>query len=290
MITMNEVASQTGVLYLCATPIGNMEDMTYRAVRIMREADIIAAEDTRRTRKLLTHFDIHTPLISYHEHNKREQGEYLLEKLRQGQMVVCVSDAGMPVIADPGAELAQAAIKSGLTVSALPGANAALTALVCSGLSAESFRFVGFLPKTAAKRKALLAKLAVDEATLIFYEAPHHLRTTLAELYAAMGNRVAVTARELTKKFEEFKREDLATLAEFYAANEPRGEFVIIVAGADEQATAAVQDAEPPDVTQCYKDFLSAGLTRKDALRETAKKFNIGRREVYNIVSIAKDL
>ena len=167
-MAMSDDGPGAGVLYLCATPIGNLEDMTYRAVRILEEADLIAAEDTRHTRKLLAHFDIHTPLVSYHEHNKVEQGEYLLNRLKSGHTVVCVSDAGMPAVADPGADLAQLAIASGIAVSPLPGAKAALAALVCSGLSTEGFRFVGFLPKTDARRRELLAKLAVEEVTLIF--------------------------------------------------------------------------------------------------------------------------
>ncbi len=281
-----QILATTGTLYLCATPIGNLEDITYRAVRVMREADLIAAEDTRHTRKLLAHYDIHTPLVSYHEHNKVEQGEYIIGELAGGKTVVLVSDAGMPVVADPGADLVRLSIAAGLRVSPLPGANAAMAALVCAGIgAADNFRFVGFLPKTAAKRKEALEKLTVEEATLIFYEAPHRLTAMLAEVYAAFGDRDAVVARELTKKFEEFRRDKLRNLCRFYEENEPRGEFVLIVAGCgDEKAPKAERIVVPQDLVACYESFLRDGFSHKEALRETAKKMNVGRREVYNAV------
>ena len=280
-----------GVLYLCATPIGNMEDMTYRAVRLLGEADLIAAEDTRHTRKLLAHYDIHTPLVSYHEHNKDEQGAYLIGELKRGKTVVLVSDAGMPVVADPGADLVRLCIAANIKTSPLPGANAALAALVCAGLNnAENFRFVGFLPKTVAKRKDVLNKLATDDATLIFYEAPHRLTSTLTEIYAAFGNRRAVIARELTKKFEEFRRGTLENLCRFYEETEPRGEFVLLVSGyRTENLTKGGQIAAPQDLLACYEEFLRGGFSHKDALRETAKKMNVGRREVYNAVLASKN-
>ena len=202
-----EARHAKGTLYLAATPIGNLEDMTLRAVRILKEVPLIAAEDTRHTRKLLARYDIHTRLLSYHEHNKFEKGPRLVEFLLAGNDLVCVSDAGLPGIADPGSHLATLAIDAGVAVSPLPGANAALSALICSGLDTRRFTFVGFLPRTAAKRSDLLAEVAARRETLIFYEAPHHLKDTLKALASAFGGaRPAAAARELTKRYEEFRR------------------------------------------------------------------------------------
>ena len=198
---------QTGRLYLCGTPIGNLGDITYRAVETLRAADCIAAEDTRHTRALLAHYDIHTPMTSYHEHNKDAKGPELIARLLAGETIVCVSDAGLPGIADPGGDLAQRAIAEGIPVTPLPGANAALSGLICAGLPLEGFVFVGFLPRKDKKRRELLARMAGYLETLIFYEAPHRLRETLAVLAETLGaERRACAARELTKKFEEFRR------------------------------------------------------------------------------------
>ena len=206
-----------GRLYLSATPIGNLEDMTFRSVRMLAEADFIAAEDTRHTRKLLSHYDIHTPAVSYHEHNKLTRGPELVEKMLAGAVVVCVSDAGLPGISDPGANLVQLAIEAGIEVSPLPGANAALSALICSGLDTTAFTFYGFLPKSAKKRRELLERIKNSPETLIFYEAPHHLRETLEQLRDVLGAaRPAVAARELTKHYEEFNRRTLGELVEYY--------------------------------------------------------------------------
>ncbi len=269
-----------GVLYLAATPIGNLEDMTYRAVRIMSEADLIAAEDTRHTRQLLAHFDIHTRLVSYHEHNKLTKGPELVDYMLSGKDLVCVSDAGMPGICDPGSHLAGLAIEAGIEVAPLPGANAALSALICSGLDTTRFTFAGFLPRTAKKQRELLEKVKGHEETLIFYEAPHHLKATLKEMAAFLGEwRKAAVCRELTKKFEEFRRGTLAEHLAYYAENEPRGEFVIVVEGAGE----ALEHA-PENPMELYEAFLAQGMDRKEAMRETAKKLGISRREVYAIL------
>ena len=278
-----------GTLYLCATPIGNLEDMTYRAVRVLGEVAVIAAEDTRHSRKLLTHFDIHTPLLSYHEHNKQEQGPQLLERLLSGEDIALVSDAGMPGISDPGADLAAEAIAAGITVTALPGANAALTALVCAGLDTTAFLFIGFLPKTTKKRKEQLERLKDAQQTLLFYESPHRLRQTLRELTNCFGGeRQAAAARELTKKFEQFIRGSLCELDAYFAEHEPRGEFVLVVDKAP-QAESGLQD--PPDAAtaaQAVAELIAAGMDNKQALKEVARRFGISRRDVYQAVLAEK--
>ena len=278
----------TGMLYLCATPIGNLGDITYRAVEMLRTADVIAAEDTRHTRGLLAHYDIHTPMTSYHEHNKEEKGAELITRMRAGETVVCVSDAGLPGIADPGGDLARRAIAEGIPVTPLPGANAALSALICAGLPLEGFTFVGFLPRKEKKRRELLARIAAYPETLIFYEAPHRLRETLAALAAAFGTeRRACAARELTKKFEELRRMTLGDLLAHYREHEPRGEFVLIVAGADESAVVA-DAAEEMSLTERYAAHIAKGLDKKEAMRRTAQELGISRRDVYQAL-LAED-
>ena len=270
-----------GTLYLCATPIGNLEDMTYRAVRMLGEAGLIAAEDTRHTRQLLTHFDIHTKLTSYHEHNKFAKGPELIEYLLAGNDLICVSDAGLPGICDPGSHLAELAIEAGIRVSPLPGCNAGLSALICSGLDTTLFTFVGFLPRTAKKQQEILTKIRSYEGTLIFYEAPHHLKGTLKQLAAGLGDRRAVLGRELTKKFEEFRRGSLTELLAWYSEHDPRGEYVILIEGAGAQIETAVQSDLPLDPVECCQQLMAQGLDKKAAMRETAKKLGISRRDVY---------
>ena len=278
----------TGMLYLCATPIGNLGDITYRAVEMLRTADVIAAEDTRHTRGLLAHYDIHTPMTSYHEHNKEEKGAELIARMRAGETVVCVSDAGLPGIADPGGDLARRAIAEGIPVTPLPGANAALSALICAGLPLEGFTFVGFLPRKEKKRRELLARIAAYPETLIFYEAPHRLRETLAALTAKLGaERQACAARELTKKFEELRRMTLGDLLAHYREHEPRGEFVLVVAGADESAVVA-DAAEEMSLTERYAAHIAKGLDKKEAMRRTAQELGISRRDVYQAL-LAED-
>ena len=276
------------VLYLVATPIGNLEDITFRAVRILKEVDFIAAEDTRHTRKLLTHFDIHTPLIRYDENNKDIAGAQIIERLQNGENAACVSDAGLPAISDPGADLVKLAIESNIKVVPIPGANAALSALICSGLDTTAFTFVGFLPKTSKNCHEVLEKIKSHEGTLIFYESPHHLKSTLKMLLEILGNRKAVIARELTKIHEEFIRSNLENLIIQFENNEPRGEFVIIVEG------SSVNDVEQIEYTQnnlieLYQSFIDMGLDKKSAMRETAKRLNISRREVYNNILKTED-
>ena len=274
-----------GRLYLCATPIGNLADITYRAVETLRTADVIAAEDTRHTRGPLAHYDIHTPMTSYHEHNKEEKGTELIERLRAGATVVCVSDAGLPGIADPGGDLARRAIAEGIPVTPLPGANAALSALICAGLPLEGFTFVGFLPRKEKKRREVLARVAAYPETLIFYEAPHRLRETLTALAATLGaERQACAARELTKKFEEFRRTTLGDLLAQYREHEPRGEFVLIVAGADENVASTADAVEEMSLTERYAAHIAKGLDKKEAMRRTAQELGISRRDVYQAV------
>lgn len=264
----------TGTLYLVATPIGNLDDMTFRAVKILREVDVIAAEDTRRTRKLLAHFEIHTPLIRYDEFV--DAGK-IVQLLRDGKNIACVSDAGLPAISDPGSNLVKAAVAENIAVCPIPGANAALSALICSGLDTTSFTFAGFLPKSAKNRREILNALAAHTETLIFYEAPHRIKNILAELAEVFGSRQAVLARELTKIHEEFIRADLTALAEML--DEPRGEFVIVVEGA-----AAQPELPAENFLDAYKNLVAAGTDKKSAMREVAKKFNLSRREIYNAV------
>ena len=276
-----------GTLYLCATPIGNLEDMTYRAVRVLGEVPLIAAEDTRRTRQLLTHFGLSTRLTSYHEHNKAEKGPELIGWLLAGNDLACVSDAGLPGVADPGSQLAADAIAEGICVVPIPGANAALSALIASGLDTTRFSFVGFLPRTKDKRRASLAEIANRTDTLIFYEAPHRLIETLKAILDALGERPAAIARELTKKFEEFRRGSLSELLAWCGENPPRGEFVIVVGGA-EAVTENMSKAEPEDVVEAVRALAAGGMAKKEAIRATAKRTGLSRRDVYQAVLAAE--
>ena len=275
-----------GTLYLCATPIGNLEDMTYRAVRVLKEVPLIAAEDTRRTRQLLTHFGLSTRLTSYHEHNKMEKGPELIEWLISGNDLACVSDAGLPGVADPGARLAADAIAAGIRVVPIPGANAALSALIASGLDTTRFSFVGFLPRKSEKRRETLNELAERSDTLVFYEAPHRLAETLRAILDALGNRPAAIGRELTKKFEEFRRGDLSELLAWCEENSPRGEFVIVVRGAEKGAETV--PAVPEDAVEIARALITAGVAKKEAIREAAKRTGLSRRDVYQAVLAAE--
>lgn len=275
------MTEKTGTLYLCPTPIGNLEDMTYRAVRILKEVSLIAAEDTRHTRKLLSHFDIHTPLISYHEHNKKQQGPLLVERLLQGESIAVVSDAGMPGISDPGSDLVRLALAADIPVIPLPGANAALTGLIASGLDTTCFSFIGFLPKTGKKRKELLAQLKGQPYTLIFYESPHRLKEMLKELQDAFGDRQGVAARELTKKFEEFLRMPLSKLREHFAAVDPRGEFCLLVEGAGEAAQPEAADIVRSSLEEAVAALMAAGTDKKEAMKQVAVERGVSKREVY---------
>ncbi len=270
-----------GTLYLCATPIGNLEDITLRALRLLGEVDLIAAEDTRRTRKLLAHYDLHTPLQSYHRHSRPEVRAKLLRRLLDGQDIALVSDAGMPGISDPGYELVRAALEAGVNVVPLPGANAALSALAVSGLPTDAFRFHGFLPAKGRERRRLLEELARARETVVLYEAPHRLRALLRDLTAVCGEqRPAAVARELTKKFEQVLRGTLAELAAHFAAEEPRGEFCVVLAGAPESPPRAPKEAE---LRAAVEAALAHGASVRDAAREVAEALGIPRKQAYEL-------
>lgn len=265
-------------LYLCATPIGNLGDITLRVLRLFEAAILIAAEDTRKTRNLLTHFQIHKPLVSYHQHNWRQRSQELLDKAKEGPVAV-VSDAGLPGISDPGAELVQLAAEANVPVTVLPGANAALSALVLSGLSTERFAFEGFLPRQESKRRALLAKLVAEERTMIFYEAPHRLVQTVSDLYQALGQREVAVARELTKQFEQVWRGKLQDLLYSLEQDIPlRGEFVIVVAG-----KASAERWQRPEVEQALNALLAGGTSLKEASRQLATRCGWQRNELYEL-------
>ncbi|WP_088008405.1 16S rRNA (cytidine(1402)-2'-O)-methyltransferase [Indiicoccus explosivorum] len=280
--------SQSGPrLYLVATPIGNLEDMTFRAVRILKEADVIAAEDTRNTRKLCTHFEIQTALISYHEHNRDTAGAKILSLLEEGKTVALVSDAGMPCISDPGAAVAAEAADAGFPVIPVPGANAALSALAASGLPADQFLFMGFLPRQKKERKEALERLGRRQETLLFYEAPHRLKDTVSAMESVFGSERRVTiARELTKKFEEFLRGTLAEAAAWTASSELRGEFCVIVEGNAEGEHESDDSAwwKLLTVTEHVDELIrQKGLQPKEAIKEAAKERGVPKREVYQL-------
>jgi 16S rRNA (cytidine1402-2'-O)-methyltransferase len=287
-----------GILYLCATPIGNLEDITLRVLRILREVDLIAAEDTRHTRKLLSHYDIHTRLTSYHKFNQAKKGEALLELLASGKNIALVSDAGLPGISDPGAGLVAGALEKGLKVVPLPGPSAGITALVASGLPAGEFVFAGFLPAAGKARRQRLADLRSQKGTLIFYEAPHRLRSALADFLAVLGNRPAAAARELTKKHEEIVRGSLQGLLEHFQAKEPRGEFTLVVAGARETPAGCagceggLAEKEPHlalDPAAHVALLEAGGMERKEAIRRAARLRGLTRRDVYGAVVKEKE-
>ncbi|MEK4563127.1 16S rRNA (cytidine(1402)-2'-O)-methyltransferase [Alkalihalobacillus sp. FSL R5-0424] len=272
--------SNQGVLYLVPTPIGNLEDMTFRAVRILTEVDLIAAEDTRQTRKLCSHFDIHTPLTRYDEHTKGKVGSQLIDQIREGKSIALVSDAGMPAISDPGQDIVSLAISEEIAVIVLPGANAALTALVASGLSTDQFYYHGFLPRQKKARAAELDRLKSIQASLIFYESPHRLKETLQAMNEVLGNRVISIGRELTKKFEEYQRGTLEEALDWVETGTIKGEFVIVVEGTTEEV---VEDKwwDELGVNQHVEHYLSLGLSSKDAIKSVAKEREVPKREVY---------
>lgn len=282
---MQQVSSfqgeSTGRLYLVPTPIGNLDDMTFRAIKVLKDVDLIAAEDTRHTQQLLNHFDIHTPEISFHEHNTEARLPELIQKLQDGQVIAQCSDAGMPSISDPGKELVAAATKLGIPVVPLPGANAGLTALIASGLVPQPFYFFGFLERKHQQQVAALEELKNRPETMIFYEAPHRLAKTLSVMAEVLGNeRPAVLARELTKRYEEFSRGTLGELRDWFQQHQPRGEFVILVAGNDHpQEEKAAQNAGTP--IQQIDAAIAEGLSTNAAIKLVAKRNQLNRQELY---------
>ncbi|MGA2269883.1 MAG: 16S rRNA (cytidine(1402)-2'-O)-methyltransferase [Bryobacteraceae bacterium] len=265
-----------GLLYLVATPIGNLEDITYRAVRVLGEADLIACEDTRQTRKLLDHYGIRKPTISYHEHNEVERTPELAARLLAGAVIALVSDAGMPLISDPGYRLVRAAIENGIAVQPVPGASAALAALAGSGLPTEAFRFGGFLPLKAGQRAKTLEALADERATLVFYEAPHRILETLEAIEKTLGPRPVVVARELTKIHEEFLRGTAAEIrAELAGRGAVKGEITVLIG----RAWGPAPDDTP--VEEAVEALLRAGTPRMDAIKQVARQRRMSKREVY---------
>lgn len=279
---------EEGILYVVPTPIGNLEDITYRALTTLKSVNVIAAEDTRNTKKLLNHFEISTPLISYHEHNKREREDMLLEKLANGESIALVSDAGMPAISDPGYEIVQAAIQNEYAVVVLPGANAALIALVGSGLPNKEFLFYGFLPRKQKEKEEELDRLGKLKATLLFYESPYRVKDTLKTIGKQLGNRNVAIARELSKRFEEYIRGTVDELINWANEHEPKGEFCIVVEGNSNEVTEEIEDwwsdLSIPNHVDHY--IQEKGITSKDAIKLVAKDRNLPKREVYQAYHI----
>jgi 16S rRNA (cytidine1402-2'-O)-methyltransferase len=272
--------SQAGTLYVVGTPIGNLEDMTFRAISVLRQVDAIAAEDTRHTGKLLHHFQISTPQVSYHDHNRLSRLPDLLRQLQQGRSLALVSDAGMPGISDPGYELVQACVEAGVTVVPIPGASAVITALSAAGLPTERFSFEGFLPAKGQPRQQRLEALQADPRTLVFYEAPHRLRQTLEDLQAAFGpDRPIVLARELTKRYEQFWRGTLAEAIGYYQTQEPQGEFTLVLGG---QAATPLQFSESALLAE-LQHLINQGLSRSQASRQLAQQTALPRRQIYQL-------
>lgn len=274
---------EQGVLTLCATPIGNLEDITYRAVRLMTEADFIAAEDTRHTKKLLNHFDIHTRLISYHEHNKVEKGPELIELLKEGKNIVLVTDAGTPGISDPGEDLVRLALEAGINVTSAPGCVAGVTALIISGQVTRRFIFEGFLPSNKKEKAEVLARLKDETRTVILYEAPHRLIKTLESLYEAVGDRDITITKELTKKHEKVIKTSLGKALALYEEEEPRGEYVLVLAGRDEkEIKEELQESWTSLSIQEHMElYVSKGMDEKSAMKQVAKDRGVSKRDIY---------
>ncbi|MBY6276673.1 16S rRNA (cytidine(1402)-2'-O)-methyltransferase [Symbiobacterium thermophilum] len=277
-----------GTLYIVGTPIGNLEDVTHRALRILRSVSVIACEDTRETRKLLQHFQIDTPTTSYHEHNKRKAGPALIRRLLDGEDVALVSDAGMPAISDPGEELVRSALDAGIPVVPVPGPTALVTALVASGLPTGRFAFEGFLPHKGRERRRALERLKDEERTLILYEAPHRLLETLHDLRETLGDRPMTAARELTKLHEEYVRGTVSQVIDHFNRNAPRGEFVLVVQGAEAEAPVAGAP-DPALLAGEVAAFVAQGMDRKLAMKEVAQRFGVSRKAVYQALLDAKD-
>ncbi|HML17544.1 MAG TPA: 16S rRNA (cytidine(1402)-2'-O)-methyltransferase [Bryobacteraceae bacterium] len=271
----------TGTLFIISTPIGNLEDITMRAVRLLREADVIACEDTRQTRKLLDHFGISKPMLSYHEHNEAARSAELIERLRAGENVGLVSDAGTPLVSDPGYRLVTAAIGAGISVVPVPGPSAVMTALAAAGLATDSFRFCGFLPPKTSARRKLLEELKNESCTLVFYEAPHRVLAALDDVTATMGARPVVVARELTKLHEEFLRGTAEEVRARLAARPVvRGEIVLLIGKAEE----AAQIDETP-VAEAVRALEQRGVARMDAIKQVAKARGMSKRDCYRLLT-----
>ena len=272
-----------GKLYLCATPIGNLEDITYRVVRTLQEVDLIAAEDTRNSIKLLNHFEIKTPMTSYHEHNKIEKGYKLVEKLQNGMNIALITDAGTPGISDPGEELVKMCYEAGIEVTSLPGAAACITALTLSGLSTRRFAFEAFLPSDKKEKQLVLQELVNETRTILLYEAPHRLVRTLQELLEYLGNRRITICRELTKKHETAFATTIEEAVSYYEINEPKGECVLVIEGRsrEELRQEEVSKWEEMSVEEHMEYYLQRGVDKKEAMKQVAKDRGVSKRDIY---------
>jgi len=282
-IYMNE--NGIGELYLCATPIGNLEDMTFRCIRVLKEADVIAAEDTRNSIKLLNHFEIKTPMTSYHEFNKVEKARVLVEKMLKGETVALITDAGTPGISDPGEELVRQCIEAGIKVTPVPGAAACINALIMSGMPTRRFCFEAFLPSDKKEKADVLEQLKAEQRTIIIYEAPHRLLRTLTELESALGGmRKIAVCKELTKRHETVYRDTISGALGYYTANEPKGEYVLVIEGRSpkellEEKRAAWDDMS---IEEHFNMYVSRGMDKKDAMKLVAKDRGVSKRDIYN--------
>ncbi len=275
---------KTGTLYLCATPIGNLEDITYRVLRTLKEVDLIAAEDTRNSIRLLNHFEIKTPMTSYHEYNKIEKAYQLVAKMREGKNIALITDAGTPGISDPGEDIVRICYEEGIPVTSLPGAAACITALTMSGLPTRRFAFEAFLPKDKKEHQAVLEELKTETRTIIIYEAPHHLVRTLQELSDTLGgDRRLTICRELTKRHEEKLQMTLADSLSYYEVNEPRGEYVLIIAGRSREEMKKEEQAgwETLSLEEHMAHYESQGIDRKEAMKRVAKDRGVSKRDIY---------
>lgn len=275
-----------GTLYICATPIGNLEDMTLRTLRVLKEVDLIAAEDTRNSIKLMNHFEIKTPMTSYHEYNKYDKAKILVDKLLSGMDIALITDAGTPAISDPGEELVKQCHAAGITVTSLPGPSAFVTALTISGQKTRRFCFEAFLPYDKKERKEILMELKKETRTIILYEAPHKLKKTLQDLYDALGNRDISICKELTKKHETNFRTTLWDAIQYYEENEPRGEYVLVLEGADKKKLVE-EDLQPlldKTVTEHMEYYMESGMDKKEAMKAVAKDRGVSKRDIYQIL------
>lgn len=275
---------KTGTLYLCATPIGNLEDITYRVLRTLKEVDLIAAEDTRNSIRLLNHFEIKTPMTSYHEYNKIDKAYQLVAKMREGKNIALITDAGTPGISDPGEDIVRICYEEGIPVTSLPGAAACITALTMSGLPTRRFAFEAFLPKDKKEHQAVLEELKTETRTIIIYEAPHHLVRTLQELHDTLGgDRRLTICRELTKRHEEKMQTTFADSLSYYEVNEPRGEYVLIIAGRSREEMKKEEQAgwEALSLEEHMAHYESQGIDRREAMKRVAKDRGVSKRDIY---------
>lgn len=282
-IYMNE--NGIGELYLCATPIGNLEDMTFRCIRVLKEADVIAAEDTRNSIKLLNHFEIKTPMTSYHEFNKVEKARVLVEKILKGETVALITDAGTPGISDPGEELVRQCIEAGIKVTPVPGAAACINALIMSGMPTRRFCFEAFLPSDKKEKADVLEQLKAEQRTIIIYEAPHRLLRTLTELESALGGmRKIAVCKELTKRHETVYRDTISGALGYYTANEPKGEYVLVIEGRSQKELLEEKRAAWDDMSieEHFNMYVARGMDKKDAMKLVAKDRGVSKRDIYN--------